>query len=176
METQSVLTKTYCSLNDMNNVCSHTVRLFSLFSPQLSTVIGVTWILAYLHMLLPNSDVVSYIYVILNSLQGFFIFLAFGFNGRVRAMWQDKYYELAARIKSTGTSGSQHSDPKKYHVNKEAIDMEPQIKSDQDAVNKESIDMEPRVKSDQDAVNKESIDMEPLVKSEQDAGVNNTAM
>ncbi|XP_072028789.1 uncharacterized protein [Amphiura filiformis] len=73
---------------------------------RLSAVIGVTWIFAYLYILIPGSVVVSYIYIILNSLQGVFIFLAFGFTSRVRTMWRNKFLEMTSNTgtKSTGTS------------------------------------------------------------------------
>ncbi|XP_072028125.1 uncharacterized protein [Amphiura filiformis] len=80
---------------------------------RLSCVIGATWIFAYLYILIPNSIVVSYIYIILNSLQGVFIFLAFGITSRVRTMWKKKYQEITLSIgtKLTGTSTSGYSIP-----------------------------------------------------------------
>ncbi len=72
-------------------------------------MIGATWVLAYLSILIPDNVIVTSIYVILNSLQGVFIFFAFGFTSRVRKLWKTKVKELTTKTKSTGTSsGGKH--------------------------------------------------------------------
>ena len=45
---------------------------------------------AFLYIWIPDNDVISSIYAILNSLQGVFIYLAFGLSNRVRKMWEKK--------------------------------------------------------------------------------------
>ena len=76
------------------------------FLQQLSTVIGATWLFAYVYLLFPNSIVVSYIYSILNSLQGVFIFLTFGCTSRVRDLWKEKMTTYSTSASTSRTRKS----------------------------------------------------------------------
>ena len=92
--------------HSLNNLSSF-LKIFShLLYLQLSAVIGATWVFAYLYIIFPDSLAVSYIYVILNSLQGVFIFLAFGITSRVRNMWREKYVSMTSQSKSVGTGST----------------------------------------------------------------------
>ena len=55
----------------------------------MSTVMSFTWILCFVGMV-TDIDLVWYIFAVLSSLQGVYVFLAFAFSGRVREMWRDK--------------------------------------------------------------------------------------
>ncbi|XP_030832138.1 probable G-protein coupled receptor Mth-like 1 [Strongylocentrotus purpuratus] len=56
---------------------------------KLSGVMGFTWILAFVCEY-ANIPELWYIFTAINSLQGVFILLAFGFNKRIIAMWKEK--------------------------------------------------------------------------------------
>ncbi|XP_038046653.1 uncharacterized protein LOC119720859 [Patiria miniata] len=60
---------------------------------KISAVMGFTWVFGCLANRI-NHVVLWYLFVILNSLQGVFIFLSFGWNRRIRALWREK---LAAK-------------------------------------------------------------------------------
>ncbi|XP_028394242.1 G-protein coupled receptor Mth2-like [Dendronephthya gigantea] len=53
---------------------------------KLSTVMGVTWLLGFGAA---HNTIVAYLYVIVNSLQGVFIFVAFVLNKRTMNMWRN---------------------------------------------------------------------------------------
>ncbi|XP_072034137.1 uncharacterized protein [Amphiura filiformis] len=56
---------------------------------KLSTLMGFTWIFGYVASF-TGIEVIWYIFIILNSLQGLFIFMSFTFNRRVAALWKKK--------------------------------------------------------------------------------------
>jgi len=64
---------------------------------KLSSVMGFTWILGFIEPF-TKVEFLAYLFVILNSLQGFFIFLAFVANKRtlnkVRAGWMARFHRL----------------------------------------------------------------------------------
>ena len=57
---------------------------FDLFF-QISSIMGFSWLFGYVAGTV-NIDALWYVFVVLNSLQGVFIFMSFGFNDRVREM------------------------------------------------------------------------------------------
>ncbi|XP_038045382.1 uncharacterized protein LOC119719972 [Patiria miniata] len=56
---------------------------------KISAVMGFTWVFGCLANRI-NHVVLWYLFVILNSLQGVFIFVSFGCNRRIRALWREK--------------------------------------------------------------------------------------
>ena len=67
---------------------------------------GFTWIFGYIAAF-TNNEVVWYIYVILNSLQGVFIFIVFMCKREIASLWKEK---LLVRRKTTphAATGSSH--------------------------------------------------------------------
>ncbi|XP_038052416.1 LOW QUALITY PROTEIN: uncharacterized protein LOC119725128 [Patiria miniata] len=99
--------------NYMLHVC-HTFRLKAptkvrssviFFSQQLGVLIGVTWVLAFVFELFDHV-VFSYINVTVNALQGFFIFVAFCLNQRVRALWRKKLLSLNSKRRGHQSSSN----------------------------------------------------------------------
>ena len=66
---------------------------------------GFTWIFGYIAAF-TDVEALWYIYIILNSLQGVFIFIAFIFNRRVGLLWSKKLQlsGLVERESKTSTS------------------------------------------------------------------------
>ena len=79
----------------------HTIQ--TLFF-QIASLMGFTWIFGYIAAF---TGVVAlwYIYIILNSLQGLFIFISFICNGRVGLLWSAKLGVNLVRQKSKTSSG-----------------------------------------------------------------------
>ncbi|XP_033640866.1 uncharacterized protein LOC117301092 [Asterias rubens] len=94
MESKMVQTKG--KMTDILEEVKIYVKLILLF--------GVTWIFAFVSEAV-NHVVFSYINVIINTLQGVFIFIAFCLNQRVRALWR-KQPLLSASRSSGRTSAS----------------------------------------------------------------------
>ncbi|XP_072018339.1 adhesion G-protein coupled receptor D1-like [Amphiura filiformis] len=59
-------------------------------SAKISSIIGFTWALGYVAGF-TNVAAVWWIFIIINSMQGVFIFLAFGINSRIRSLLRDKF-------------------------------------------------------------------------------------
>ncbi|XP_072018338.1 G-protein coupled receptor Mth2-like [Amphiura filiformis] len=59
-------------------------------SAKISSIIGFTWTLGYVAGF-TNVVAVWWIFIIINSIQGVFIFLTFGMNRRIRSLLQDKF-------------------------------------------------------------------------------------
>ncbi|XP_033640568.1 uncharacterized protein LOC117300831 [Asterias rubens] len=57
---------------------------------KLCCIVGLTWLFGFLSQSLTGIIPFSYIYLILNYLQGVFIFFAFCFNQKVRGLWAEK--------------------------------------------------------------------------------------
>ena len=76
------------------NLCS------SVFSKQLTILTGLPWLLpGNIASELPG-PVLEYIYVILNTLQGFFVFIVLvAASDRVRHMWVKTVHEMSLRRK-----------------------------------------------------------------------------
>ena len=76
-----------------------------VFVPQISTLLGFTWFFGFIAGF-ANINVLWYIFIILNSLQGFYIFLAFMANRRVAGMWISLCHGNVSGIsrRSRGTS------------------------------------------------------------------------
>ncbi|XP_022110632.1 uncharacterized protein LOC110990104 [Acanthaster planci] len=64
------------------------IREFGIYL-KISGVMGFTWIFGCLANRI-NHEVLWYLFVVLNSLQGVFIFLSFGCNRRIRDLWREK--------------------------------------------------------------------------------------
>ncbi|XP_064632625.1 adhesion G protein-coupled receptor L4-like [Lineus longissimus] len=79
-------------------------RLEFLLYLKLSLLMGFTWIFGFIGTFTDNV-VMWYLFVILNSLQGVFIGLAFGFNKRIFVMWRD-VTTTSSRAPSTGTTNT----------------------------------------------------------------------
>ena len=80
--------------------------LLSVLNIQIATLMGFTWIFGYIAAF---TGVVAlwYIYIILNSLQGLFIFISFICNRRVGLLWSAKLGVNLVRPKSkTSSSGT----------------------------------------------------------------------
>ena len=83
--------------------CKYKLSVYSnvhtcYYSSQISTLMGFTWLIGFVAAYVKNA-VVWYIFVIFNSLQGTFIFLAFMCNLRVWRLWTQ-----GITTKSTSTS------------------------------------------------------------------------
>ncbi|XP_038051634.1 uncharacterized protein LOC119724594 [Patiria miniata] len=92
---------------------------------KICTLVGVTWVFGFVSQSVTGIVVFSYIYILLNYLQGVFIFIAFCLNKRVRGLWRQKLRKMPAHtgktnpnslhpkhqtnITSSGTSGISHS-------------------------------------------------------------------
>ncbi|XP_038051842.1 uncharacterized protein LOC119724727 isoform X2 [Patiria miniata] len=57
---------------------------------KLCVLMGVTWIFGFVSQSVTGILVFSYIYILLNYLQGVFIFIAFCLNKRVRGLWKEQ--------------------------------------------------------------------------------------
>lgn len=75
--------------------CMSTVHNFNVYfnlsfyifiSSKISTLLGFTWSFGFIAGF-ANINILWYVFIILNSLQGFYIFLAFIANHRVYSMW-----------------------------------------------------------------------------------------
>ncbi|XP_070557267.1 adhesion G protein-coupled receptor E1-like [Ptychodera flava] len=75
-----------------------------IFSIKMSTVMGLTWIIGFLDGFL-HGDVLDYIFIVANTLQGVFIFLAF----LVRLRTAGLYYNACCRkVKENQTASDMH--------------------------------------------------------------------
>ncbi|XP_076458451.1 uncharacterized protein LOC143292149 [Babylonia areolata] len=57
---------------------------------KLTVVMGITWVFGFLAALVPGNKVLTYCFVIMNSLQGLFICLSFVFTRKVLSLLRDK--------------------------------------------------------------------------------------
>ncbi|XP_038051390.1 uncharacterized protein LOC119724415 [Patiria miniata] len=84
---------------------------------KLALLFGVCWLLAFVSVAV-NHVILSYINVIVNSLQGVFIFMAFCLNRRVRALWRGRLLGRdATRFEAGRTKvGTKASNSKEKHA------------------------------------------------------------
>jgi G protein-coupled receptor Mth (Methuselah protein) len=59
---------------------------------------GLNWTIGYVAGTV-NIDGLWYVFVVMNSLQGVFIFVSFGFSGRVRGMLKAKFQHHLKKMK-----------------------------------------------------------------------------
>ena len=80
----------------------HQERHYLEIYAQLSTLTGFTWLAGFL-LILIQSEVLEYIFILLNASQGIFIMIAFSFN---RRLWKTccKRYNGTKSIRITGAS------------------------------------------------------------------------
>ncbi len=82
----------------------HVSNIFWFF--QIASLMGFTWIFGYMAAF-TDVEALWYIYIILNSLQGLFIFISFMCNRRVGMLWCTKLKVCGiAGGKSSSTSSS----------------------------------------------------------------------
>lgn len=72
---------------------------------KLTVVMGITWILGFLAALVPDNKVLTYCFVIMNTLQGLFICLSFVFTRKVLTLLKAKFCRTKRTFKVT-KSGS----------------------------------------------------------------------
>ena len=82
-----------------------TKMIASLIMFQIASLMGFTWIFGYIAAF-TDVEALWYIYIILNSLQGVFIFISFICNRRVGLLWSKKLklYKLTVRTPKSSTS------------------------------------------------------------------------
>ncbi|XP_076445639.1 uncharacterized protein LOC143283327 [Babylonia areolata] len=73
---------------------------------KLTVVMGLTWVLGLLVVLVPGNKVLVYCYVIMNALQGFFICLSFVFTRRVLSLLNDKFCRRRRRFNVNRSAGT----------------------------------------------------------------------
>ncbi|XP_022088851.1 adhesion G protein-coupled receptor F5-like [Acanthaster planci] len=76
---------------------------------KLCTLIGVTWLFGFVSQSVTGILAFSYIYIILNYLQGVFIFIAFCLNKRVRGLWKEKLEGPKEKPKKGAPSASKNN-------------------------------------------------------------------
>ncbi|XP_038052467.1 uncharacterized protein LOC119725179 [Patiria miniata] len=65
---------------------------------RIASLMGFTWVFGFVSSAFPKVQALSYIFILLNSLQGLFIFLSFTFNSQVKVMWQKKLSPVGSSI------------------------------------------------------------------------------
>ncbi|XP_038051811.1 uncharacterized protein LOC119724706 [Patiria miniata] len=81
---------------------------------KLSALVGVTWIFGFVSQSVTGIIFFSYIYILLNYLQGVFIFISFCLNKRARSLWREKL-----NIRSETMTTDKSIDPVKPRRSKE---------------------------------------------------------
>nr|KAG5714745.1 hypothetical protein BaRGS_000233 [Batillaria attramentaria] len=64
---------------------------------KLTVVMGLTWVFGFLAALVPN-QILTYSFVVMNTLQGLFIFLSFVLNKRVLGLLKDKFHRKRVKV------------------------------------------------------------------------------
>lgn len=81
---------------------------------RLSTIMGLTWLTGLLASLVDQSDALWYLFVLLNTLQGLFIFIAFGFKrsrlANLEILLKYLAYKLASSMRTKTKKTGQKQD------------------------------------------------------------------
>ncbi|XP_038044794.1 latrophilin receptor-like protein A [Patiria miniata] len=72
---------------------------------KITSLLSFAWILGFIAMV-SDLQVLWYLFTIFSSLQGFFVFLSFAFNGQVRALWRDKVRQLHTSLSSSPSTSA----------------------------------------------------------------------
>ncbi|XP_038051635.1 uncharacterized protein LOC119724595 [Patiria miniata] len=75
---------------------------------KICALVGVTWVFGFVSQSVTGIVVFSYIYILLNYLQGIFIFIAFCLNKRVRGLWRQKLRKMPAHTGKTNINPTPH--------------------------------------------------------------------
>ncbi|XP_070185576.1 uncharacterized protein [Littorina saxatilis] len=71
---------------------------------KLTVVMGITWVFGFLAVLVPNNQVLTYCFVVMNTLQGLFICLSFVFTKKVLHLLKDNNRRKLRISKSGGST------------------------------------------------------------------------